>query len=112
MPGQANTALGNLSNNFMFLVPNTNVTNVGANTSVERTYTVPGLRFGLDVTTVSKPSFQAGLTIAASRVSADNTLAVTFVNNTGGAIAPAAETYLLQVDRAGYDSQAQIPTGL
>jgi hypothetical protein len=42
---------------------------------------------------VSKPSANAGLGVVNARVSAANTLALTFMNATGGAINPGAETY-------------------
>lgn len=72
---------------------------VAANTTAEQTFTVPGLKVG-DYVDVNKPSAQAGLGIAAVRVSAANTLAITFSNNTGSGITPTAgETYLVQYTR-------------
>ena len=72
---------------------------VAANTTAEQTFTVPGLKVG-DYVDVNKPSAQAGLGIAAVRVSATNTLAITFSNNTGAGITPTAgETYLVQYAR-------------
>ena len=66
---------------------------VAANTTEEQTFTVAGLR-AEDVVTVNKPSLDAGLGIVGYRVSADNTLAISFINATGGALTPtAAETY-------------------
>lgn len=113
MPGPANLSFGNVANSFILQVVNTVTTNVGANTAVERTIAVSGLRAGIDVVTgVTKPSAQAGLAIVAARVSANDTLALTYMNASGGAIAPAAETYLIQVDRAAYDVQASIPTAI
>jgi hypothetical protein len=74
---------------------------VAANTSAEQTVTVTGLVLATDtVIGVSKPTAQAGLGIVGWRVSADNTLAVTFGNFTGGGITPtAAETYRLVIWR-------------
>lgn len=71
-----------------------NVASVGANTTAEQTFTVQGLRVG-DVVFVSKPSLSAGLGVCNCRVSAPDTLALTFNNNTAGAIDPAAENYLI-----------------
>ena len=69
---------------------------VAANTSAEQTFTVPGLRSGDVIAGVSKPTAQAGLGIVGYRVSAANTLAITFVNATGTPITPtASETYLI-----------------
>lgn len=62
---------------------------VAANTTAEQTFTVPGLKLG-DVVFVNKPSAQAGLGIVGARVSANNTLALTFVNATAAAITPTA----------------------
>jgi hypothetical protein len=68
------------------------VASVAANTTAEQTFTVQGLTTDMTVL-VNKPSLNAGLGICNARVSAANTLALTFNNNTGGAIDPAAETY-------------------
>ena len=70
------------------------VASVAANTTAEQTFTVPGLATNMYVA-VSKPSLNAGLGVCNARVSAANTLALTFNNNTAGAIDPAPETYLL-----------------
>ncbi|MBY4730745.1 hypothetical protein K6V90_09395 [Cupriavidus pauculus] len=72
---------------------------VAANTTAEQTFTVPGLKVG-DFVDINKPTAQAGLGIAAVRVSAANTLAVSFSNNTASPITPtAAETYLVLYTR-------------
>lgn len=72
---------------------------VAANTTSEQTFTVPGLKVG-DFVDINKPSAQAGLGIAAVRVSAANTLAIAFSNNTASPITPtAAETYLVLYTR-------------
>lgn len=113
MPGPSSLSFGNVANSFILQVVNTVTTNVGANTAVERTITVPGLRAGIDVVAgISKPSAQVGLAIVAGRISANDTLALTYMNASGGAIGPAAETYLVQVNRAAYDVQASIPTAI
>ena len=66
---------------------------VAANTTAEQTVTVKGLRVG-DVVYVTKPTAQAGLGIVNARVSASDTLAVTFSNNTASPITPtASEVY-------------------
>ena len=68
------------------------VDEVAANTTAEQTFTVPGLRTK-HVVVVNKPAADAGLGIVNARVSAADTLAITFVNATGTPIDPAAETY-------------------
>ncbi len=66
------------------------------NTTAEQTFTVPGLLVGDVIMSVNKPTSQAGLGIVNYRVSAANTVGITFSNNTGSSITPtAAETYLI-----------------
>lgn len=73
---------------------------VAQNTTAEQTFTVNGLNKGDVILTVNKPTAQAGLGIVGYRVSAANTLAVTFSNNTGSSITPTAtEKYLVMVAR-------------
>lgn len=61
-----------------------------ASTSNEQTVTVPGLRLGTDKAFyVSKPTSQAGLGIAGVRISADDTLAITWIAS-GGTVTPTA----------------------
>jgi hypothetical protein len=72
---------------------------VAANTSAEQTFTVNGLQAG-DHVSVNKPTAQAGLGIVGARVSAANTLAITFGNYTGTPIVPtASQTYLVLLSR-------------
>lgn len=72
---------------------------VAANTTAEQTFTVTGLQIG-DFVEVNKPTSQAGLGLANFRVSAANTLAITFSNNTAAGITPTAgESYQILVVR-------------
>lgn len=72
---------------------------VAANTSAEQTFTVNGLAVG-DHVAINKPTAQAGLGIVGARVSAANTLAITFGNFTGAGITPTAgEKYAVLVSR-------------
>jgi hypothetical protein len=67
---------------------------VAANTSAEQSITVTGITPGDDVLRVIKPTHQAGLAIGNVRVTALNTIAVQFINNTAAPITPtASETY-------------------
>lgn len=69
------------------------------NTTAEQTFTVNGLLAG-DVVSVNKPTAQAGLGIVGCRVSAANTLGITFSNNTASSITPtAAQVYKVVVSR-------------
>jgi hypothetical protein len=74
---------------------------VAANTTEARTFTVPGVVLGQDfVIDVTKPTEQAGLALGQSRISADNTITVVFINATAAPIVPtASETYTFGVVR-------------
>jgi hypothetical protein len=68
-------------------------------TTAEQTFTVPGLKVG-DWVGASKPTNTVGVGVVNCRVSAANTLAVTFVNPTAGAVDPASETWQILWVRA------------
>lgn len=72
---------------------------VAANTTAEQTFTVTGLPFinsSPATVVVNKPSHQYGLGIAGARISAADTLAITFENTTSAAITPtASEKYMV-----------------
>jgi hypothetical protein len=70
------------------------VASVAANTSAEQTFTVTGLTTDMFVA-VNKSDLDAGLVVGNARVSAADTLALTFGNSTAGAIDPASEVYKL-----------------
>ncbi len=67
---------------------------VAANTTEEETVTVPGLTTDMFVM-VNKPSLDAGIGVAGARVSANDTLILTIVNSTAGAVDASSETYKL-----------------
>lgn len=70
-------------------------TSVANATSAEQTFTVSGLSLH-NYVMVNKPTTQAGLGIVGCRVSAANTLAITFLNTTSATITPtASEVYSL-----------------
>lgn len=73
-------------------------TSVAANTTSEQTFAVTGLTTD-DIVTVNKPTHTAGLGIGNARVSATDTLAITFGNYTASAIDPPSETYLIKATR-------------
>lgn len=74
------------------------IANSGAATTTVTSVTVPGVRSG-DLVFVNKPSHTAGVGIGNVRVSAADTIEITTVNPTAGAVNPAAETYTLMVIR-------------
>lgn len=91
-------AVGNVAQEYLLNVP-LSPAQVAANTTAEQTFTVSGLLVG-DFVEVNKPSVQAGLGIVNTRVSAANTLAITFANNTASPITPtASEVHYLCVTR-------------
>lgn len=67
---------------------------VAAGTSAEQTFTVAGLAVG-DIVVVNKPTATTGVGIVNARVSAANTLALTFMNATAGSVDPASESYTI-----------------
>lgn len=111
MPGPSTVALGSVKYSFVVQVAVAAGAAIGAATTVERTYTVPGLQIG-DVVTINKPQLDAGLAAVNARVSAADTLAIQFANVTAGALSITASNYLVQIDRHDYPSVAQIPTGI
>ena len=73
-----------------------NLGSTAANTTAVHTVTVDGLKTE-DAVFVNKPSHSTGLGIVNARVSAVNTLEITTMNTTAGAIDPGAETYQLLI---------------
>lgn len=74
-------------------------TAITANSSAEQSFTVTGLQTK-DIVNVNKPTAQDGLGIVGCRVSAANTLAITFGNFAATVLTPtAAEVYKVDVFR-------------
>lgn len=67
-------------------------------TCAEQAFTVTGLQLG-DSVTVTPPSITAGVAPVCARVSAANTLQITFCNPTAGPLVPAAGVYQIQITR-------------
>lgn len=110
MPGPSDLARGNIAGQFLLGVPLSPAA-VGANTTAEQTFTVSGIQVG-DEINVSKPTTQAGLGIVNNRVTAANTIGITFSNNTGGGITPTAgEIYVIAVNRPS-NPQQPLPTAI
>lgn len=68
-------------------------------TTAEQTFTVPGLQVGDIVISINKPTNTVGVGIVNARVSAANTLAISFVNPTAGSVNPASESYVIVIGR-------------
>jgi hypothetical protein len=77
---------------LVLYTPTITPASVAANTTAEQTFNVNGLVAGTPVW-INKPSYTAGLSIVGVRVSATNTLAITFGNTSAAAITPPAEVY-------------------
>lgn len=108
MPGPSDLAYGNLKMSMLLNVT-LSPSSVANATTAEQTFTVPGLAVG-DFVGVIKPSNQAGLGLVNARVSAANTLALTFANTTAATITPtASEVYQVMVDRA---TNATVPNAI
>jgi len=71
---------GNVAS-FNLISTSLDVASVAANTSAEQAFTVSGLKVN-DLVIVNKPSASAGLGVVNARVSAADTLALTFMNAT------------------------------
>lgn len=111
MPGGSTVPIGNAANAFCLQFAVAAGAALSAPTATERSYTVPGLRVG-DICFVVKPTFQSGIGIGNVRVSATDTLSVTFVC-TNGTPTLTAENYFLMVLRSSYDNPtAQLPTAI
>lgn len=95
-------------------------TSVASATTAEQTFTVTGLVASSPVWINAQAAFAPGIGIAGVRVSAANTLAITFINTTGAAIVPAAFSALIgnfQVPSPGagnsvYQTASSVTTSL
>lgn len=81
---------------------------VAAATTAEQTVSVTGAQVGDVVLAFSKPTNTAGAMAVNARVSAANTLAVTFVNPTAGSIDPPQETWTFVIGRP--ETPGNLPT--
>ncbi len=97
MPGASDIPIGNIAYIVLLQAALTPAA-VLTVTAPEQTFTVQGLLI-TDLVYVMKPSAQAGLGIAGARVTAADTLGITYVNPTAGNITPTAETYIILVVR-------------
>lgn len=79
--------------------PSLTPASVGAATTAEQTFTVTGLTTA-DKVIVNGPAPTVGTGIVNARVSAADTLAITFANVTAGALTPAAGTYAIVAFRS------------
>ena len=66
---------------------------VGANTTAEQNFTIPGLQVGDYLNCQCAGAQTAGISVANVRVTAPNTATIAFNNSTGGSLTPASTTY-------------------
>lgn len=97
MPGTT-LARGNIRESFI-IGPSLTPSSVGANTTAAQTFTVRGLLTGDIIQITTNVAQTAGIGIANTRVTANDTLEITFSNSTGGGVIPVAGVYVLIVDR-------------
>lgn len=89
---------GNVQNEWVLAVT-LSPTSVANATSAEQTFTLTGARLG-DMVTINKPTAQAGLGIVGSRVTAADTIGITFMNATAATITPtASQVYIVNIAR-------------
>ena len=107
MPSSTTLARGNVQLEAILQISVTPPATMAANTTVESTYSVPGICVG-DFIEINKPSHTTGLSIGNVRASAANQIAIQWVNSTTGTITNTPnELYLIVVSR--FDSFPQTP---
>lgn len=90
---------GNVSSTFLLTISITPAATASA-TTLEQTFTVPGLLVGDQISNVS-PQFAIStlVDIINARVSANNTLALAFSNNTAGSLTYPSGSFYVEVNR-------------
>lgn len=90
---------GNIQSTFLLTLTLTPVA-TAATTTLEQTFTVPGLLLGDQVSGIT-PQFAVTslVDMVNYRVSANNTLAIAFSNSTGGSLTYPAGSYYVEVNR-------------
>jgi hypothetical protein len=89
---------GNVQSTWVLTVTLTPVATTNAAT-VEQTFTVPGLAVGDEVSVAANFAYTSLVTITNARVSAVNTIAIAFTNNTAGSLTAPTGIYNVEVNR-------------
>jgi hypothetical protein len=89
---------GNVQSTWVLTVTLAPVQTAAA-TTLEQTFTVPGLAIGDEVSVVANFAYASQVTIANSRVSAANILAVAFANTTATPTTAPTGIYNIEVNR-------------
>jgi hypothetical protein len=101
-PGPTILGSGNIAATYLLSVALT-PSAVGAGAVSTQTFTIPGLLVGDEVSGLELQANWTNLTqIVNSWVSANNTLSVTFSNQTGGSLTPPAGSYYLEINRPAF----------
>ncbi|HUD11994.1 MAG TPA: hypothetical protein VMS08_06290 [Candidatus Saccharimonadia bacterium] len=100
LPDTIQMPTGNIWKNGVFSLT-LSPASVAVTTTTEQTFAATGIGLIVgDLVVVNKPSSQAGLAIGGARVSAADTLAITYINVSASAITPTqAEVYIVGVFR-------------
>lgn len=98
---------GNLLKVMAFTVT-FNPASIASATSAEQDVTVTGVQANDIVIAVNKPTATAGVGIVNARVKSANTVSLTFMNATAGALDPASESYTFVIGRA--EQPGQLPS--
>lgn len=107
MPGTT-IPRGNMINSFV-IAPTLTPVAVGANTAAEQSFTILGLQVGDQISAMSfNGAYTVNVDVANLRVSAANTLTISYQNNTGSSVTPPAGVYLIEINRLE-NSFAQLP---
>lgn len=80
---------------FYYKTQTLTLAEVAANTSAEQTFTVAGVEPEDSLLGALKPTAQAGIGIVGQRVTARDTIGITYMNTTAGGVTPTAEKYTL-----------------
>jgi len=97
MPGTLSSG-GNIVYAWL-IMPMLTPVSVGANTTAEQSFTIPGLQTTDNVSVYSYSAQTAGIGIANARVSGPNTLQIGFSNSTAGSLTPVAGQYYMCICR-------------
>ncbi len=90
---------GNVQSTFLLTLSLTPVA-TAANSTVEQSFTVPGLILGDQVSALDANfAYSSLVSIVNSRVSANNTLTIAYANNTGGSLTAPTGSYYLEINR-------------
>lgn len=93
---------GNLQSTFLLAVTLTPAA-TGATTAAEQTFTVAGLLAGDQISGISLQAPWTSLVdIVSFRVTANNTLGISFANGTAGSLTAPSGTYWIEVNRPSF----------